>query len=354
MEHNATPPLAQSPLQSAASEFKLAEHADAIRALGKQTVANIIEIGCRLTDAKNIAGHGNWLPWLDREFGWKEQTARNFMRAYELSLKSPKFADLALPLSGLYLLAAPSTPPEAHDEIIERAEAVEALPVAEVKRVVEKDKDHAGGSKQLAKKKTIAAKKAEREQPAKRVKPVAEALNKTPRRTRLERELDAGAFDRLCVEQQRNSDLAEKLRAAEMKVAGLKSEVAGLKAERDQLRAEVAELQVVLKMTTAISALKTEKLLEAKSKLPADNDPGPIPECLRRRQDGGQGPAPGLGLGEDDADTPTPTQGNGSDPDASAKATDKITAEPEQATSATANGDGLDIPECLRRDRVSS
>jgi DUF3102 family protein len=142
-----------SSIPEPAPEFKLAEHADAIRALGKQTVANIIEIGCRLTDAKNIAGHGNWLPWLDREFGWKEQTARNFMRAYELSLKSPKFADLALPLSGLYLLAAPSTPPEARDEIIERAEAGEALPVAEVKRVVEKHKDHARGRKQPAKKK---------------------------------------------------------------------------------------------------------------------------------------------------------------------------------------------------------
>src|SRR5262245_5969875 len=50
-----------------------------------------------------------------------------------------------------------------------------------------------------------------RKQPAKMVKPVAEALNKAPRRTRLERELDAGAFDRLRLEQQRNSDLAEKL-----------------------------------------------------------------------------------------------------------------------------------------------
>src|SRR5262249_14979772 len=34
-----------------------------------------------------------------------------------------------------------------------------------------------------------------RKQPAKRVKPVAEALNKAPRRTRVERELDAGAFE---------------------------------------------------------------------------------------------------------------------------------------------------------------
>jgi hypothetical protein len=29
----------------------------------------LIEIGRRLIDAKAIAGHGNWLSWLDREFG---------------------------------------------------------------------------------------------------------------------------------------------------------------------------------------------------------------------------------------------------------------------------------------------
>jgi ParB-like chromosome segregation protein Spo0J len=124
-----------------------------------------------------------------------------------------------------------------------------------------------------------------REQPANRVKPVAEALNKAPRRTRLERELDAGAFDRLRVEQQRNSDLAEKLRAAEMKIAGLESEVADLKAERDRLRAEVAARQDALQVTTAVSAIKTEKLLEGKPKVQhAAPDGLDIPECLRRDQ----------------------------------------------------------------------
>src|SRR6516162_1680317 len=42
-----------------------------------------------------------------------------------------------------YLLAAPSTPPEARAEIIERAEAGESVPVAEVKRVVERHRQPA-------------------------------------------------------------------------------------------------------------------------------------------------------------------------------------------------------------------
>ena len=117
----------------------LTKHAAAIRRLGKRVIADVIEIGRLLTECKHICGHGNWLPWLDREFGWADDTALNFMRVYELS-KSRKFRDLSLPLSGLYLLAAPSTPKEARDEIIERAQAGETVPVAEVKRTIERTK----------------------------------------------------------------------------------------------------------------------------------------------------------------------------------------------------------------------
>jgi hypothetical protein len=38
-------------------------------------IGDIIEIGRLLTEVKKIAGHGNWLPWLDREFGWSDSTA---------------------------------------------------------------------------------------------------------------------------------------------------------------------------------------------------------------------------------------------------------------------------------------
>src|SRR5262249_50444750 len=88
----------------------LAEHAEAIRKIGKRMADDIIEIGRRLTECKRICGHGNWLPWLDREFGWEETTARRFMSVYELEGKSGNLQDLSLPVSGIYLLAKPSTP----------------------------------------------------------------------------------------------------------------------------------------------------------------------------------------------------------------------------------------------------
>jgi hypothetical protein len=122
-----------APTDQAAKQ--LADHAAEIRKIGKRVVEDVVEIGRRLTDCKRIAGHGNWLPWLEREFGWGEITALNFMRVYEMS-KSSKFENLNIPVSGLYLLAAPSTPEAAREEVIERAQAGEKLRHARVREIV--------------------------------------------------------------------------------------------------------------------------------------------------------------------------------------------------------------------------
>jgi hypothetical protein len=115
----------------------LAEHATAIRQLGKRVVADVIEIGCRLADCRdNHLEHGQWLPWLKKEFGWTDRTARNFINVYEQS-KLEKFSDLNLPVSSLYLLCAPSTPEEHRKIILKRAGAGEEIKRAEIKRGIE-------------------------------------------------------------------------------------------------------------------------------------------------------------------------------------------------------------------------
>jgi hypothetical protein len=122
----------------------LAEHAAAIRQLGKRVILDVIQIGRRLTECKRLCGHGHWQPWLKSEFGWTERTAERFMSVHALGLKSDNLSNLELPISGLYLLAAPSTPIEARGEIIERAQAGEPVSVAEVKRVVDTAKGKQG------------------------------------------------------------------------------------------------------------------------------------------------------------------------------------------------------------------
>jgi Protein of unknown function (DUF3102) len=114
----------------------LAENADSIRNLSKRVIADVIEIGGRLSECKKLLPHGSWLPWLEREFRWGERTARNFISAFELS-KSANIADLAIGVSSVYLLAAPSTPEQARVEVLRRAEAGEALSRAEIKRMID-------------------------------------------------------------------------------------------------------------------------------------------------------------------------------------------------------------------------
>jgi hypothetical protein len=98
-------------VSGAARQAVRSEHADAIRSLRKRAASDIIEIGNRLIDVKeNHCAHGEWLPWLEAEFGWSESTALRFMRVAEMAAKSVTVTDLDIPIGSLYQLAAPSTP----------------------------------------------------------------------------------------------------------------------------------------------------------------------------------------------------------------------------------------------------
>jgi hypothetical protein len=147
--------------QTKTNQVALADHADTIRRLGKRATADIdsivtttaIEIGRHLTEAKAEVGHGHFGNWIDKEFGWSDRTARNFMYVYALSLKSETVSDLRLPMRALYLLAAPSTPEQARTEILERAEAGEPVTGVEVKEAikrVKRKKTNTGGLSKAA------------------------------------------------------------------------------------------------------------------------------------------------------------------------------------------------------------
>src|SRR5262249_44039327 len=113
-------------------------HIAEIRRLGKRMIADIVEIGRRLTECEEIVGHGNLASWLDANFSWRDRTARHFMRAFEL-VKSEKFSDFGqvdLPVTALYLLAAPSTPETLRAEILDRAKAGEDVFVEDVKKAI--------------------------------------------------------------------------------------------------------------------------------------------------------------------------------------------------------------------------
>jgi hypothetical protein len=123
----------------------LAEHAAEIRRLGKRVTEDIVEIGRHLAEAEEHVGHGNrgaFLAWIEAEFGWSDQSARRFIHVYKRS-HDPEFNKLlnsGLPISALYELAAPNTPPQARTEIVDRIEAGENLGVADVQAVTRRAK----------------------------------------------------------------------------------------------------------------------------------------------------------------------------------------------------------------------
>jgi hypothetical protein len=119
----------------------LAATANDIRARIKLAHSEVIEVGRLLAGAKKRLAHGQWLPWLNREFSWSESKALKLMQLHEAFRgESVNVTDLNLHVSSLYLIAAPKTPPEARDEVLRRAEAGEAVPRAEVKRIVQQAK----------------------------------------------------------------------------------------------------------------------------------------------------------------------------------------------------------------------
>jgi hypothetical protein len=104
---------------------------------------------------------------------------------------------------------------------------------------------------------------------------VAAATTKAKRRTKLERELDAGAFCQLQQEREHNTELDEKLRAAEIKVVGLESEVAELKRENADLRRRLQAAEAEIEQFANLD-------YHADTATTPPDDGLDIPEFLRR------------------------------------------------------------------------
>jgi hypothetical protein len=283
---------------SAADNLALAEHAAAIRKLSKQTIENVIEIGRHLVEAKaKVKKLGeSWGGWLDREFGWKERSAQNFMQVYEAS-KSAKFADLSLPVSTIYLLTARSTPKEARDEIIARAQAGETVPVAEVKRTIERTRGRVQPSHRTTdaptKPESSASTTAQFEVGAE-LKHLIATWTGTTVGQRVPAD-DIGADSRAETERLRVrvEELQAQVRQRDIKITGLESEIEELRAKLATGTGgdmSVSEFQTAIKKweeTVAtqrgiIARLENENAkLRAGVAAPPD-DGLDIPECLRR------------------------------------------------------------------------
>jgi Protein of unknown function (DUF3102) len=109
-----------------------------------QTVATIWQIGKNLVAVRKQLGMRQFTQWLKSEFDWSRRTAYNFMNVYAAMPESIRanFARMDISLSALYLLAAPSTPPEMRCNFFDRAVAGERISYSVVRRSIHESKRH--------------------------------------------------------------------------------------------------------------------------------------------------------------------------------------------------------------------
>lgn len=128
-----------STIADAKTRSVLEQEAAAINAAINRTRENLIEIGNRLIRAKEVAGHGNFIPWIEAEFGMSRNHALNFMNVAKVfggdenDPKCTMFVHLNLPNSAIFALAAPSVDEDVRAEIIEEAKAGKVKTMTQVK-----------------------------------------------------------------------------------------------------------------------------------------------------------------------------------------------------------------------------
>lgn len=88
-----------------------------IKDLKRKAAVNILEIGDRLIEAKELLNYGEWEPWLTNNVGFSARTARNIMKAARIFKGEERQALADLDITKLYYLS--ELPDEQRAELIE-------------------------------------------------------------------------------------------------------------------------------------------------------------------------------------------------------------------------------------------
>jgi hypothetical protein len=101
----------------------LAQIATAVKALEKNNIANVLNIGRLLQKAYDQCEHGEYEDWLRAQFDWSRRTALRYRNAFNFQLcHSVPFENLNLSLSAVYLVSEMDEDPTARDAVIEAAQ----------------------------------------------------------------------------------------------------------------------------------------------------------------------------------------------------------------------------------------
>jgi hypothetical protein len=136
-----------------------------IHRLWKNTTDNIIRTGDALRSIKDQLDHGEFGAWIAAEFVFCIRTAQRFMQAAEWAEDKSEIVSYLEPVS-IYLLAAPSTPPEAEKEVLEKLTGGEPLAHSKITAIVNEAKYRAKRAEEEAKRAEEEAKRTPRQRRA--------------------------------------------------------------------------------------------------------------------------------------------------------------------------------------------
>jgi hypothetical protein len=106
--------------------------------INKLERGSIFDIGDLLIEAKAQCEHGEWLPWLDKEFDWSVDTAQRYMQAATLASKYRTVRYLKIGASTIYALVGEDEEhlPAIVKELVKHA-TKSRLTVADAERIID-------------------------------------------------------------------------------------------------------------------------------------------------------------------------------------------------------------------------
>ena len=253
-----------------------------------------IEIGKRLTQAKEMLDHGEWLPWLERETEFSSSSAQRYMKLFEeygasqLGLFGPETNSPTLgnlPISKAFALL--SVPESEREDFAEKVDA-EHISVRELEQAI-REKEAAERRAECTEKllqetrQNLIEEEKAHEQTIFDKEEMEEELIKTKERiaelARLNKELEERpvevavqtVVDEKAVQEASRKAAEEASKEYEKKVADLQKKLSAAEKERDQAKTEAeasgsAAKKLQAESERAAQQLRTE-LEEAKKKL---------------------------------------------------------------------------------------
>lgn len=212
--------------------------------LKQELAQNIVNIGIRLIEAKEMLPHGEWLPWLEKNVRFSEASAQNYMKVAREFPNPELVRDLGV-RKALKLLALP---PDEREDFVEENNVIDMTSRELEKAIRERDE-------------------------ARQAAETAQADARSAEESRAKMEADMKALEEIHRSAQEGEAQArEALAKAQAELKALRERPVDVAVEVDQKAVEAARAEAVAEMQQKIAWAERERDRAEKALLKAEKD----------------------------------------------------------------------------------